>query len=361
MQHTRQNCDSSLLRSKIMIVDDDPLNVQIVSRMLDWGGYTKVSSTCDSTKAMDLFRELDPDLILVDLLMPGLSGVELIRMIRAESETTFVPILVFTADTSKEARKSALDAGACDFILKPGDTQEILLRVHNFLQMRMLYRGLGNENHTLEDMVRARTAELERSQREIVHRLAKAAEYRDDDTGEHTVRVGELSAALAHELKMSDFEVELIRLAAPLHDIGKVAVPDRVLRKDGDLTPDEFDLVKRHVEVGVAILANGESAVVKMAERIVAYHHEHFDGNGYPNGTKGSAIPLAARIVAVVDAYDALTHNRPHRKAVPKGEALTTLWKCAGSQFDPKVVEALEQLVKAKGCPTEPVAEECAA
>ena len=354
MQIAKHATDAMVARSKIMIVDDNPTNVQIVERMLDWAGFANVESTCKPLEAMNLLKEFDPDLVIVDYHMPGLSGTELIRLIRRETEPNFLPILMFTADMTKEAKTEAMSAGANDFLTKPGESQDILLRVCNYLHMRQLCQGLGDKNRTLEDMVHERTLALEKSNQEVVERLARAAEYRDDDSGEHTMRIGELSASIAQVLKMSEFEVGLIRLAARLHDIGKVGVPDNILAKEGELTASEFALVKKHVDIGLDILAGGQSPLLRMAERIVASHHEHFDGTGYPNGLAGTEIPLPGRIVAVADAFDALTHNRPYRAALSRDAALAQIWKCAEAQFDPKVVEALEFVATGKhGAPPE--------
>jgi len=344
MQIIKQVADAIISRSKIMIIDENASNVLIVERMLDWAGFANVESAGDSLKAISRFKSFKPDLVILDLHMPGLSGVDLIRFIREETEPEFLPILVFSADDTIEAKAAALRAGANDFLTKPGESQEILLRVSNFLHMRQLCVGLGDKNRTLEDIVRERTFDLEKSNEEVVERLARTAEYRDDASGEHTKRIGELSALIAQALKMSDFEVGLIRLAAPLHDIGKVGVPDHILAKEGGLTPSEFAQVKMHVNIGLAILAGGETALLKMAETIIASHREHFDGTGYPNGLSGKDIPLAGRIVAVADAFDALTNNRPYRMALSRDAALAQLWKCTGTQFDPKVVEALNFL-----------------
>jgi putative two-component system response regulator len=333
---------------KVLIVDDDKANAQMVERTLDWAGFGNVRSTNEPRGIVELLTQFQADLIILDYEVSSVSAVDIIRLIRHATEPSFLPILVFNGPSAKEAISNVLTAGANDFLAKPADSQEILVRVRNFLQMRLLCQGLSDTNRSLEDIVHARTLELEESNREVVERLARAAEYRDDDSGQHTLRIGELSGTVAKGLKLSDYEVGLIRLAAPLHDIGKVGVPDRVLSKAGALTPEEFAIVQRHVGIGLEILEGGNTPLLKMAERIIASHHEHFDGSGYPHGLVGTDIPLPGRIVAVVDAFDALTNHRPYRAAISRDAALKELWKCAGTQFDPKVVEMLEAVIKAK-------------
>lgn len=348
MHDNRHFADSEIGRSKILIVDDNPTNVQIVTRMLDWAGFANISYTYDSLEAMTLVKRLQPDLVIVDIHMPGLNGIELTRMIRHATEPEFIPILIFTADHTKEAKSDALAAGATDFLTKPGESQEILLRVRNFLQMRRLYRGLDDRNKSLEEIIQTRTAELEASNHELVERFARAAELYDADAGRHTIRVGQLSADIAEALHMSDHEVALLRQAAPLHDIGKIGIPEKLWNKPTSLTPEEAELVHEHVRIGLEILEGGHTPVIRMAQRIIAGHHEHFDGSGYPNGLSGTDIPLAARIVAVADAYDAMTHCRSYRPASTAEAALHRLWQSAGTQFDPKIVEALEFQVRAE-------------
>ena len=215
-----------------------------------------------------------------------------------------------------------------------------MLRIGNLLQTRHLHCLLSDQNAVLEERVRQRTHELQEAQGEILARLAAAAEHRDDDTGRHTLRVGELSAAIAETLGLSSQVVSLIRAAAPLHDVGKIGVPDHVLLKAGALTPEEFAIMKTHTTIGAAILAGGHSPVVIEAERIALNHHERWDGTGYPNGLLGDAIPLSARIVAVADVFDALTHERPYRPAWPMARVMEEVRAQAGRHFDPEVVAA---------------------
>jgi putative two-component system response regulator len=252
---------------------------------------------------------------------------------------------MFTADGTSEAKSKALDAGASDFLTKPGDAEEILLRVKNFLRLRQMHIELERNNTDLANRVRVRTAELSVARREALETLARAAEFRDDETGQHTKRVGELSAAIAQELGQPEEMVDTIRLAAPLHDVGKIAVPDSILLKPGKLDSEEVETMRRHTVVAEAVFAKMESPLMKLAKDIAVNHHERWDGTGYPRGLVGEAIPLAARIVSVADVYDALVHERPYKHAWPHKDAIAEIASQQSKQFDPQVVEAFLSLM----------------
>lgn len=326
---------------RILVVDDDPTNLHYLKRLLDIGGYDDIRTAMSGKEALLEGAAYDPDLILLDLQMPEMDGYEVLKVIRPlRTSGAYLPILVFTADATNTARKTALELGASDFLTKPGDATEILLRVKNFLTMRFWSKELNNRNIDLEDRVRERTLELERSHMEIVHRLAKAGEYRDDDTGQHTRRVGELSARIAAALGLPQHTVKLIQMAALLHDLGKIGVPDAILLKPGRLTQEEFSTMQLHCLAGASILAESTTPLLQMAERIAACHHERFDGTGYPRGLSGDEIPIEARIVAVADVFDALTHERPYKKAWDQELAKAEIFSQSGRQFDPQVVDA---------------------
>ena len=315
----------------ILIVDDQENNVRILERMLRKEGYDQLVSTIDPRRALPLLEAHKPDLILLDLHMPYLDGFGVLEQFSPHiPEGTYLPILVLTADISTEAKQRALSMGAKDFLAKPFDTTEVLLRIRNLLEARFLYIALQMQNDVLEMKVQQRTRELDDAQVEILERLALAAEFRDDATQEHTQRVGQYSARLARRLGLPDHVVNLIRLAAPLHDLGKIAVPDTVLLKLGRLTDEEFELIKSHTHVGARI-------------------HEHWDGSGYSPGFRGEEIPLVSRIVAVADVFDALTHARPYKKAWPVADAVAEIRRQSGRQFDPRVVEGFVELLREDG------------
>jgi putative two-component system response regulator len=280
--------------------------------------------------------------------MPYMNGFEVIeRLQQLIPEGAYIPILVLTADITTEAKQKALSIGARDFITKPFDYVEVLLRIKNLLETRHLHLQIQNQNYELEAKVRKRTQELEASQMEMLDRLAHAAEYRDDDTGEHIKRVGRICNHIATALGLSEQTSELIRLAAPLHDVGKIAIPDSTLLKPARLTPEEFEVVKTHTLIGARMLGDGHSDLMKMAERIALTHHERWDGTGYPAGLAGEEIPIEGRITSVADVFDALTNERPYKAAWSREDALAEIRRQTGKQFDPAVVEVFLDLAAA--------------
>ena len=319
----------------IVIVDDEKANVRLLEMMLDQAGYGNVHSTLDSREVRGLVNDIKPDLLLLDLAMPHLNGFEVMEQLRGEAERG-LPIVVLTADKMPQTRHRALQGGARDFLTKPLDQTEVLLRIDNLLKARF-------HHSLLERKVCERTGELERAQIETLHRLALAGEYRDDDTGMHTKRVAQTAAMLAHQMSLHVSQIELIQRAAPLHDVGKIGVPDAILLKPGKLTDEEFATMKRHTWIGAQMLSGSSSPYLQLAEEIALYHHERFDGRGYA-GIEGDAIPMSGRIVAVADVFDALTHERPYKSAWPLDQAVQEILAQSGKQFDPRVVNAFAQL-----------------
>ena len=329
-----------VLSSCILIVDDEPRVVELLEGILGSGGYRNVVSTNDPRCAEALFQESNPDLVILDLHMPHMSGVVLLQEITIASTGNYLPIVVLTADVTPEAKLQVLEMGAKDFLLKPFDTTEVLLRIKNLLETRWLYKELRRHNETLEQRVSERTRQLTEAQAEILSHLAVVSEYQDDDTSQHTQRVGALAALVARALGQSEEEIEFLRLAAPLHDIGKVGVPNHILCRSEKLMPSEFEIMKSHTTVGAEILAKSKFRLLQLARQIALYHHEHWDGLGYPQRLRGEHIPLAARIVSVVDAFDAMTHGRSYKKPLSIQAARVEIRAQAGQQFDPRVVDA---------------------
>ena len=328
-------------QSKVLIVDDEPANVRLLERILQRDGFTEIESTTDPRKFLALYAAKRPDILLLDLHMPGLDGFAVMEQLKGRIlPHEFVPILVLTADITPQARQRALEAGAKDFLTKPVDPTEVVLRIRNLLQTRYFYRQLQGQNENLEKKVFERTKELERAQIEILERLARAAEYRDDNTGHHAQRVGHISALIAHKMALDDDEVVLIRRAAPLHDVGKIGTPDSILLKPGKLTEEEFEEMKKHTSIGAGILSGSKFPVLQMAEEIALYHHENWDGSGYMK-MDGDLIPLPARLVHAADVFDALTHERPYKRAWTVEEALTEIRDLEGRFFESHIVEAL--------------------
>jgi putative two-component system response regulator len=337
--------DTTLTTARILIVDDQTSNVLLLEGILQEEDYTAYRGITDSRQVLPMFLEYQPDLILLDLQMPYLDGFEVMNQLRARiPQGVYLPILVLTADITPEAKRQALAEGATDFLTKPFDQMEVVLRIRNLLRTRVLHLQLQDQNQLLEQKVRERTMELEETQIEILERLALAAEYRDDDTGEHTKRVGQMSAQIAQALGLPEAAVELIRRASPLHDVGKIAIPDSILLKPGKLTPEEFELIKTHTTVGAKILSGGRFPLLQRAEEIALTHHERWDGTGY-FGLKGETIPITGRIVAVADVFDALTSARPYKEAWPRAEAIEEVQRQSGRQFDPMMVEAFLNVI----------------
>jgi len=325
----------------IVFVDDEEVNLTLLGRILERQGYERLVSCDDPRKVPDLIREHGADLLITDIHMPGLDGMELIsQVVAARPEDDWFPIAVITADLSPEAEREALSRGAKDFITKPFKATQIQLRVHNLLQTRFLHEALRRHNEHLEDLVRDRTRELETARMDLLERLALAAEFRDYVTGRHTQRVGELAALLAAHLGMPEDEVELLRRAAPLHDVGKIGIPDAILLKPGRLSDDEYGTMKEHVDVGVRLLAQGQSELMVLAEEVALSHHERWDGSGYPRGLAGDEIPLVGQIVAVADVFDTLINVRPYKSAWPVETAVAEIRRKSGSWFSPRLVEA---------------------
>ncbi|MDQ3991903.1 MAG: response regulator [Actinomycetota bacterium] len=338
---------SELTDARILIVDDQEANVFLLSRILGDAGYHDIVSTTEPRQVVRLFEEQRPDLVLLDLRMPDMDGYAVLEQLgNANANGSYVPILVLTADASAEARERALSIGAKDFLTKPFDLVEVTLRIRNLLETRFLTRELLRQNRLLEERVRERTLELEVARVEALERLALAAEFRDDETGDHAQRVGRLAAALARAVGLSDEEVETIRRAAPLHDVGKIGVPEPILLKRGSLTPDEFEHVKAHTTVGGDVLSGGRSPVLRMAEDIARTHHERWDGGGYVHGLRGQEIPLVARIVALADVFDTLIHHRPYREPLTHSQALSEIERGGGGQFDPDLVQVFLRLAE---------------
>ncbi len=339
--------NDELTSARILVVDDDHANTLLLSRILRAAGFRSVETCEEPEEALERFLEAQAgdapfDLVCSDLHMPRLSGAALIECIResTRADGDFLPLLVISADLSAQAEQACLSAGASDFVTKPFKAPQIRMRVSNLLRIRFLQRRLLQHNHDLETAVKARTAELEDARQDVLERLAAAAEYRDITTGRHTQRVGQLSALLAERLGCDAATTELIRRAAPLHDVGKIAIPDHVLLKPGPLSAREFALMKEHVDAGSRLLSRGRSELLAVAETIARTHHERWDGSGYPLGLVGDDIPLVGQIVAVADVFDTLVNERPYKRAWPLAQAVDEMRRQRDRWFSSVLVDA---------------------
>jgi putative nucleotidyltransferase with HDIG domain len=332
---------TELTEMRLLIVDDNAANIELLEQVLAQSGYTDVLSTREASIVPEMCATHEPDLLLLDLHMPGLSGYEVMTAIRELLQPPHsLPVLVLTADSTREARHRALSLGARDFINKPIDPTELLLRVGNLLRTRQLQQRLESRNVLLDEAVRIRTVQLEQARLESLVILATMAEYHDYATANHTQRVGLTASMIARSLELPDEFVSTIQDAALLHDVGKVGISDRILLKPGRLTPEERATMMSHVEIGARILGQARSPVLRTAAEIARTHHERWDGRGYLAGLSGEDIPLAGRITAVADVFDALTHARPYKDAWGPERAVAVITSQAGLQFDPRVVNA---------------------
>ncbi len=331
----------AITRARILIVDDQAANIRVLERLLTSAGYDRIHATTRPEEAAALVEHVSPDLILLDLHMPGLDGFGVLDALRPRlAAERYLPVLVVTADMEVDVRQRALGAGARDFLNKPFDAVEALLRIRHLLTTRFLYLQLDTYNRGLEATVRERTRKLEIARLDILDRLALAAEFRDDNTGEHTRRVGRVAGAIASTLGLPDGDVQLIERAAPLHDVGKIGIRDAILLKPGPLTSAEFDEMKRHTVIGAEILSGSAGPLLRTAEAIALSHHERWDGRGYPHQLQGDDIPLSARITHIADVFDAMQHPRPQGRAVSLDDTVTYIRDEAGRAFDPEAVRA---------------------
>ena len=331
--------------AKILIVDDIQENINLVQSVLKNHGYKRIWTQNDSTKVIDMVIETEFDLIILDINMPVISGLEILTDLKRIYANAYAPVLMLTANTSKELRMKALKNGAQDFIEKPFDISELVHRATNIITTRILFNSHSLSNEMLELQVRERTRTLNESRKDIIYRLAKMAEYRDNETGDHVIRVSKISGILAKNLGHDYKTVEQIEIVAPMHDVGKVGIPDGILLKPGPLTDEEFKIMKSHTVIGEDILANHPSQVIQVASRVARNHHEKWDGSGYPDQLQGENIPIECRIVCVADVFDALTSNRPYKKAWALEKAILTIEELSGKHFEPEIVKIFKKSI----------------
>ena len=314
----------------ILVVDDVPENIDLLSGVLR--PLYKVKAALNGERALKIANsEPRPDLILLDVMMPEIDGHEVCRQLKNNSATAKIPIIFITAKNQDEDEKLGLELGAVDYITKPISPPIVLARVHTQL-------ALYDQNRYLESIVEQRTEQLQQTRLEIIRRLGRAAEFKDNETGLHVIRMSHYSRLLAEALEHGDHWTELIFHASPMHDIGKIGIPDSVLLKPGKLDDDEWNIMRTHPQLGASIIGDHDNELMQMSKEIALSHHEKWDGSGYPNGLKGEEIPLSGRIVAVADVFDALTTERPYKKAWAVSDAVKFIDENSGIHFDPDLV-----------------------
>jgi putative two-component system response regulator len=302
----------------ILLVDDEPLNLRLLQQLLQ--GEYRLLVAKDGQRAIELAGKEVPDLILLDVMMPGMTGYEACKILKQQAATARIPVIFVTALNEEADEATGFAVGAVDYITKPYGASVVRARVRNHLSL-------------------VRAEDLLATRQQVVHCLGKAAEYKDNETGLHVIRMSHYSRLLAETVGYEGDELEDLFSAAPMHDVGKIGIPDAILRKPGRLTPEELEVMRKHPEIGAMIIGENQTGMLALAYNIALCHHEKWDGSGYPRGLKARDIPLEARIVAIADVYDALTTIRPYKRAWSVEEAVAHLREQAGSHFDPQLVE----------------------
>jgi len=326
--------------NRIAIVDDNDINLTLLNALVKKLADCEVLLFKDSTDGLAWCSENLPELVIVDYMMPRMNGLQFIERLRAVAGRAELPILMITANDDKDVRYEALQIGATDFLNKPVDRIEFSARVNNMLALGASRRQLTERAEWLAEEVRKATEAVHEREHELLFRMSRAAEFRDPETGAHIQRMAHYSHLIAGRLGLPEAARTLILQAAPMHDVGKIGIPDYILLKPTSLTSEEFAVMKTHSTLGFELLKGSESKILQAAAAIALSHHERFDGSGYPYGTKGEAIPLFGRIVAIADVFDALTSERPYKKAWPTERALEYVRCNSGQHFDPACVRA---------------------
>lgn len=319
-----------LQKKTVLVVDDTPENIDLLVESLRDEYIVKAAINGDM--ALKIVQKSQPDLILLDVMMPGIDGFEVCRQLKANYITRHIPVIFVTAMIGSDDEIKGLSLGAVDYITKPISPPIVQARVKTHL-------ALSDQNRELERKVQERTQQLEETRLQIIQRLGRAAEYKDNETGLHVIRMSLYAYELAIAAGMSEEDANLLKHAAPMHDIGKIGIPDEILKKKGRLDDDELVIMRTHSQIGAEIIGDDSSEVLKLAKTVALTHHEKWDGSGYPNGLAGEKIPSVGRIVAIADVFDALTSERPYKKAWPVEEALSFMNSQAGTHFDPYLIE----------------------
>lgn len=340
-------------KTRILVADDEQRNRIALTDLLVSQGY-EVLQACDGMEALEKTKDLSPDVILLDIKMPKLNGLEVTKIVKKDENMRLIPIIMVTGLDDVRLRIQALKLGADDFLTKPPRMAELTARVRSLAKVKAYNDHMRNYQKELEAQVEKRTQQLKMSlqqrqqiheklkdaYRDTIHRLSRAAEYKDEDTGAHLLRLSNYVAMVSREMGLDEAAVESILYAVPMHDIGKIGVPDKILLKPGKLSPEEWQIMKKHTTFGAEILKNSSSDFLKVGRVIALSHHEKWDGTGYPKGLRGSKIPLPGRITAIADVFDALTSKRPYKEAIPIEKSFQIIREGKRKHFDPDIVDA---------------------
>jgi len=326
---------------QICVIEDNHMTLNVIKALLQRVRSYGVEAFTDPQEAMARCEATTFDIVLVDYQMAKMNGIECVTHLRNLTEYQYVPIIMLTADGDRDLRVSAVSAGATDFLSKPFDTEELRLRVKNLLSLRQAQLSLADRARHLDDEIAQATRTIIAREQELIWRLALAIETRDGNTGEHISRVATISKLVARHLGMDAEFCRTLYLAAPLHDTGKIGIPDAVLNKEGPLTEEEVAVIQSHTDIGRRILEGGDSILLNMACEVAMTHHEKWDGSGYGQGLSGDDIPISGRIVAIADVFDALCTERPYKNAWAIDDAYAEIQRLSGSHFDPECVMAL--------------------
>lgn len=325
----------------VLVVDDTETNIDILLEILS-DDY-EVSVALDGESALEIAFEDQPDIILLDIMMPGLDGYEVCRRLKQREETRAIPVIFVTAKSEVADEAKGFDLGGVDYIAKPISPPIVKARVKTHIQLKLAQDALANQNQILEDKVSQRTCELRETQLDIIRKLCRAAEFRDNETGLHVIRMSQYARIIGLTYGMNEYDATLLLNASPMHDVGKIGIPDSVLLKPGKLTVEEFKIIQSHPKIGAEIIGINDSPLLQMARDIAYTHHEKWNGTGYPQGLRGEDIPLVGRITAVADVFDALTMIRPYKKEWPVEKAVELIQQERGLHFDPDLVTAFLQ------------------
>jgi putative two-component system response regulator len=360
--HSLLQQNAAIRDAKILIIDDEELVIRVVRRFLVSDGYQNFTTVTDPRHALSEIERVQPDVVLLDIMMPNITGLDLLKVRQKVPQLQPIPYIILSATNDNQIKRQALELGATDFLAKPVDPSDLILRVQNALTVKHHYDYLSRYAAELEQKVRERTQQIEKSREQIIHCLARAAEYRDNETGDHVLRVGKYCAIIANQLGFDEEYCRQIRLAAQLHDVGKIGIPDSVLLNPGKLSNAEFGImqehcdlgskimeplavseanrIRRHADIGGFIMDGVDSPMLELATTIAKTHHEKWDGTGYPNQLKAEEIPIEGRICCVADVFDALCSERPYKPSFPMKKCLEIMLSERGTRFDPIVIDA---------------------